>query len=108
MYKKINEDIAEKLEKIVGKGNLTQDSEKMIDYGHDEFSLTDIAQIPEMVIKPKETVEVAEIIRLANNEMIPVTPRGGATGLCGGCVPSCGGPSPSRDLGRRSPPSAWS
>ena len=91
MYKKVDDDIREKLEKIVGKGNLTQDPEKMVDYGHDEFSLTDIAQMPEMVIKPKSTEEVAEIIRLANNEMIPVTPRGGATGLCGGCVPSLGG-----------------
>lgn len=91
MYKKVDDGIRAKLEKIVGKGNLTQDSEKMVDYGHDEFSLAYIARMPDMVIKPKKTEEVAEIIRLANNEMIPVTPRGGATGLCGGCVPSFGG-----------------
>jgi len=91
MYKKVNKDIREKLERIVGCENLTFDSEKMVDYSHDEFSLADIARMPELVIKPKKTEEVAEIIRLANKEMIPVTPRGGATGLCGGCVPSCGG-----------------
>jgi len=91
MYKKITQKIVEELEKIVGRENLTIDSEKMVDYSHDEFSLSDIARMPELVIKPKKTEEVAEIMRLANKEKIPVTPRGGATGLCGGCVPSCGG-----------------
>jgi len=91
MYKKITQKIVEELEKIVGRENLTIDSEKMVDYSHDEFSLPDIARMPELVIKPKKTEEVAEIMRLANKEKIPVTPRGGATGLCGGCVPSCGG-----------------
>ncbi|NQT79637.1 MAG: FAD-binding oxidoreductase [Candidatus Aminicenantes bacterium] len=91
MYKKITQKIVEELEKIVGCENLTIDSEKMVDYSHDEFSLPGIARMPELVIKPKKTEEVAEIMRLANKEKIPVTPRGGATGLCGGCVPSCGG-----------------
>jgi len=91
MYKKITQKIVEELEKIVGRENLTIDSEKMVDYSHDEFSLPDIARMPELVIKPKKTKEVAEIMCLANKEKIPVTPRGGATGLCGGCVPSFGG-----------------
>lgn len=91
MYKKITQKIVEELEKIVGCENLTIDSEKMVDYSHDEFSLSDIARMPELVIKPKKTEDVAEIMHLAYKEEIPVTPRGGATGLCGGCVPSCGG-----------------
>jgi glycolate oxidase len=91
MYKRINKEIAGKLERIVGKRNLTQDPEKMVDYSHDESSLAEIARMPELVIKPENTEEIAQIIRLANKEMIPVTPRGGATGLCGGCVSVCGG-----------------
>jgi glycolate oxidase len=63
----------------------------MADYSHDEFWLSDIARLPEIVVKPETTEEVAEVMRLANKEMIPVTPRGGATGLCGGCVALCGG-----------------
>lgn len=91
MYKKITEETRGKLEKIVGHKSVTFESEKMVDYSHDEFSLSEIAQMPEVVIKPRNTEEVSEILRLANQEMIPVTPRGGATGLCGGCVPSYGG-----------------
>jgi glycolate oxidase len=91
MYKKITREIRQRLEKIVGERNLTFDPEKMEDYSHDEFSLPDIVRMPELVVKPENTEEVAGILRLANEEMIPVTPRGGATGLCGGCVPSHGG-----------------
>lgn len=91
MYKKITPEIRKRLEKIVGEKNLTSDPEKMEDYSHDEFSLSDIVRMPELVVKPTKTEEVAGILRLASEEMIPVTPRGGATGLCGGCVPSQGG-----------------
>ena len=91
MYKKITREIRQRLEKIVGERNLTFDPEKMEDYSHDEFSLSDIVRMPELVVKPTKTEEVAGILRLASEEMIPVTPRGGATGLCGGCVPSHGG-----------------
>ncbi len=34
---------------------------------------------------------MSEILKLASERMVPVTPRGGATGLCGGCVPTRGG-----------------
>ena len=91
MYKKVDQNIKEKLGKIVGQNNLIFDSEKMEDYSHDEFSLKEIAKMPELVVKPRTTEEVAEILLLANQEMVPVTPRGGATGMAGGCVPFYGG-----------------
>ncbi len=91
MYKKVGEKILEELVEIVGRKNVISDREKMIDYSHDEFSLSEIARMPEVVLKPKTTEEVSKILKLANKETIPVTPRGGATGLCGGCVPLQGG-----------------
>lgn len=87
MYKKVTQEIVGKLEKIVGQRNLIFDPEKMEDYSHDEFSLRDIARMPDVVVKPGKTEEVAEILHLANEEKIPVTPRGGATALTGACVP---------------------
>jgi glycolate oxidase len=91
MYKKMDRETIGRLEKIVGRKNLILDSERMVDYSHDEFSDEKIAQMPELVVKPETTEEVSRIMRLANEEMFPVTPRGGATGLCGGCVPVSGG-----------------
>lgn len=85
------ERIIQELQNITGKKNVICDAEKMFDYSHDEFSLRDIAREPDVVVKPGSTEEVSRICRLADREKIPVTPRGGATGLCGGCVPASGG-----------------
>ena len=87
-YRKVSEEVIEELKKIIGVKNVIVDLEMMLDYSHDEFSLPDITEEPEVVVKPKTPEEVSEILRLANRERIPVTPRGGATGLCGGCVPT--------------------
>lgn len=91
MYGKINHNVADELRNIVGEINCIQQEEKMEDYSHDEFSLRDIAHMPDAVVKPETSEEISKILELANREKIPVTPRGGATGLCGGCVPFFGG-----------------
>lgn len=91
MYQKVSQKHIEQLKKIVGSANVVVDKEKMLDYSHDEFSLPEIARLPDVVVKPGTTEQVSRILRLANREIIPVTPRGGATGLCGGSVPLHGG-----------------
>jgi glycolate oxidase len=91
MYKKIDAVTRGRLAAIIGPADLIFDPEKMHDYSHDEFSLEEIRRLPEVVAKPETREEVAAILRLADREKIAVTPRGGATGLCGGCVPSFGG-----------------
>ncbi len=87
-YSKVSEEVIKELQKIIGEKNVIVDPEMMLDYSHDEFSLSDISEEPEAVVKPETSIEVSEILRLANRERIPITPRGGATGLCGGCVPT--------------------
>ena len=82
---------ASALAEIVGRENVITDAEKMVDYGHDEFSLRDISRLPVLVVKPRTPLQVAAVLEVAGEAKIPVTPRGGATGLCGGCVPSPGG-----------------
>jgi len=79
------------IEALVGPENTFSDPEKTVDYGHDEFSMRDIAREPDLVVKPATPEQVSELLRIANAQGIPVTPRGGATGLCGGCVPVRGG-----------------
>jgi glycolate oxidase len=91
MFEKMTPEIQEAIEAVVGKENVLAGPEKTIDYTHDEFSLREIACEPELVVKPGSEYQVSEILKLASERAIPVTPRGGATGLCGGCVPACGG-----------------
>ncbi len=88
---KIGQAIIAELQDIVGKENVLTDPEKIVDYSHDEFTLDDIAHMPDVVVKPGSTEETAEAVKVAHENKIPVTARGAATGLCGGCVPSMGG-----------------
>jgi len=80
-----------RLAEIVGPGCVLTDPGRIHGYSHDEFSLAEIRRMPEAVVKPGRTEEVAEILKLADEYQVPVTPRGGGTGLCGGCVPAPGG-----------------
>jgi glycolate oxidase len=91
MSSKITPDVRAAVASAVGAANVLSDADKIVDYGHDEFSLKEIAHDPELVVRPGTTKEVAAVLRIASTHGIPVTPRGGATGLCGGCVPVRGG-----------------
>ncbi|GHU65149.1 2-hydroxy-acid oxidase [Clostridia bacterium] len=60
------------------------------DYERDE--MTEYGRYrPDAVLFAKTVEEVSEILRYCNERRLPVTLRGAGTGLCGGCVPVCGG-----------------
>ena len=59
------------------------------DFAHDE--LGEARRLPDVVVEPDSTDDVAAILRYANERHLPVTPRGSGTGLCGGATPVCGG-----------------
>lgn len=90
-YNKIRIELIEQLKDIVGESKVIFEKEKMIDYSHDEYALEDIVHYPDVVVKPQSTEAVSKIVKLCNDNNIPLTPRGGATGLCGGSVPIYGG-----------------
>jgi glycolate oxidase len=91
-YRPVTPAIVAELRQIVGETNVLYDEpERMIDYGHDEVADEAYAHMPEVVVKPASAAEISAIMRLANRERIPVTPRGAGSGLSGGAVPVCGG-----------------
>jgi glycolate oxidase len=47
--------------------------------------------MPEVVVKPKTTDEVAAIVKVCYEHNLPITPRGAGTGLSGGALPIYGG-----------------
>src|SRR5687768_2582510 len=71
--------------RIVGKDNLIIDPEKRFHYSHDETE--DYSFLPDVVLKPGSAEEISHIMILCNRHTIPVTPRGGGTGLSGGSLP---------------------
>lgn len=84
------DEVVERLRTIVGEENVLVGDDIKEEYACDE-ALTVKPCLPDVVIKPGSTEEVAKILRLANEKRVPVTPRGGGTGLSGGCVAVCGG-----------------
>jgi len=78
-------EVIERLRAIVGEENVLVGDDIKEEYARDE-ALTVKPCLPEIVAKPRSTEEIAKILRLANEKRIPVTPRGGGTGLAGGCV----------------------
>jgi glycolate oxidase len=83
-------EVIERLRAIVGEENVLVGDDIKEEYACDE-ALTVKPCLPELVVKPGSAEDVAKVLRLANEKRIPVTPRGGGTGLCGGCVAVSGG-----------------
>jgi len=52
------------------------------------------------ILRPANTAEVAEAMRLCHGERVAVVPQGGNTGLCGGAVPDGSGHQLVLSLGR--------
>jgi glycolate oxidase len=88
-YNRLSPDLISSLGEIVGAENLLTDDESRTIYGKDETE--DLAFPPEVIVKPSTTQQVSEILKLANAHRIPLTPRGGGTGLSGGALPVYGG-----------------
>jgi len=89
MYNKVSVEIVEKLKKIVGDEFVILDEESLKLYSKDYTE--NLSFNPEVIVKPQTTIQVSEILKVANLEKIPVVPRGGGTGLSGGALPIYGG-----------------
>jgi len=80
--------IIDEIEKIVGKEGYSTSRAVLYTYG---FDASIFHKSPEIVIQPRTTEQVSEIMKIANREKIPVVARGAGTGLCGSAVPIKGG-----------------
>lgn len=83
--------IVDELKRIAGASNVLVDVERIEAYSHDETSVEEYGHMPEVVVTPETTEQVAKVVTLANRERIPVTPRGAGSGLSGGAIPVFGG-----------------
>ena len=85
-YQHVQEDTIQALRQIVGEKYVYTDTDKCIPYASDEGVGKEYENMPEVVVLPKTTEEVAAVMKLANEALIPVIPRGAGTGLEFGAV----------------------
>lgn len=84
-FAEVSTDLIAQFDAIVGTANVIIDPEKRYDYSHDETE--DYSFLPDVVLKPGTPEEVSRIMKLCHEHALPVTPRGGGTGLSGGALP---------------------
>lgn len=88
-FNKINDNILQAIIAIVGKDAVINTHADLEKYSHDETE--DLSYYPEVVVKPRSAEEISALLKLCNEHMIPVTPRGAGTGLSGGALSVMGG-----------------
>jgi glycolate oxidase len=91
-YNPVTPEIVRELVDIVGERYVIHDDpDKLEAYSHDEIPDPQYAHMPEVVVRPDSAEQIVKIMKLANRERVPVTPRGAGSGLSGGAVPLHGG-----------------
>src|SRR5436309_14259614 len=75
------------LRAVVGDEYVLVEKEDVIVYEQDGSIMQ---AMPEIVVLPRSTEEVAAVVRAAKQANVPIVPRGAGTGLAGGAVPAEG------------------
>jgi len=73
---------------IVGEENFTDTLEELVPYSYDASVNV---QRPNSVVWPESTEQVSRIVAFANEQKVPVVPRGAGTSLSGGVIAINGG-----------------
>ena len=85
----ITPQILEQFKLIVSSEYVFTDADSIEKYGKDETEQLHYA--PQVIVKPRQASEIAQLLKICNEYLIPVTPRGAGTGLTGGALPHLGG-----------------
>ncbi len=77
------------LEKILGSERVASDQADLVEFSEDMTE--NPSGKPDFVAKATSTEEIVEIVKLANKESVPITPRVAGTNLGGLAIPAQGG-----------------
>ncbi|KAA9164933.1 FAD-binding protein [Amycolatopsis acidicola] len=86
---KLSAGVFDTLAEIVGANGVRRAPGELAAYSRDATPL--FRAMPDAVVFPRTTGEVAEVLKLATAHRIPVVPRGAGSNLCAGTVPLAGG-----------------
>jgi glycolate oxidase len=78
----------DQLERIVGKDGVLDSPEELVAYSYDG---TYEEHLPDIVVIPRTTEQVCQVVALAASEHLPIVTRGLGSGLAGASIPFGGG-----------------
>jgi glycolate oxidase len=85
----ISKVLLKEFETILGKNNVFQDETDRMTYSYDAAVLE--PALPAIVLRPTSSEALGQVVRLCNENGIPLTVRGAGTNLSGGTIPKEGG-----------------
>jgi glycolate oxidase subunit GlcD len=93
---KVKEEIYKDLKKIINEENIIYMDEDLFVYSYDAFSDPFLdneisTSRADIVVKVEDKKQISEIVKYANENKIPIIPRGAGSGISGGVVPVRGG-----------------
>ena len=90
-YNPVTPAFIDKLRAIVGAEFVFTDAETLDKYKTDEETDERCFHLPDVVITPANAEEIAAVMKLCNECLIPVTVRGGGSGIVDGAIADKGG-----------------
>ncbi len=91
MYQKVTPEVLAALKTALGADYVKNDPETLDQYKTDEETDPRLFHLPEVVVAPGNTEEVAQVLKIANQYLVPVTPRSAGTSVSDGAIPVKGG-----------------
>ncbi|MCS6977882.1 MAG: FAD-binding protein [Gemmatales bacterium] len=82
-------DLGERFRRLLGPEAVLTAPSDLVVYECDGYTIE--KNRPDVVVFPRSTEEVVQIVRLCNQLGVPFLPRGAGTSLAGGCLPVGGG-----------------
>ena len=85
----VSSSLVRDLRSRLGAENVLSAKSDLVVYECDGFTIE--KNRPEVVVFPRSTRHVAQVVKLCNQHDVPLVPRGAGTSLAGGCLPVGGG-----------------
>lgn len=85
----LNNEIKKAMIEIVGAENFDDSKAGRLVYSYD--ATPNFQSLPDAVVSPRNTHEISKLVKVCNENSIPIVPRGSGTNLCAGTCPTEGG-----------------
>ncbi|MBA4356724.1 MAG: glycolate oxidase subunit GlcD [Desulfovibrio sp.] len=85
----MNDALLKEFQALVGKDNVMESESDRFSYAYDAAVLEPV--VPGLVVRPTSREDLGKVVRLCNENGLPLTVRGSGTNLSGGTIPSKGG-----------------
>ncbi len=85
----ISQGLIQDFQKLLGREQVFISEADRLTYAYDAAVLEPV--LPALVVRPRSTEELGQVVRLCNDHGLPLTVRGAGTNLSGGTIPRLGG-----------------